>query len=497
MFINRILGCILLGLVSAFPYINWYFTMHFTVCIVSIFVLSKTFIDKFTNYGIFISVVVVAVSMETLYWIQFTKTASLAMVAGTIGLLYSLRNKKDWLITAVCIFLILMSSMIRMESLKSVIPFLGIVFLYEMSDMLKNRKELIMRSITTLCICLLLLLSCYAAGELINKNTPGSDEFYRYNNSRFRLTDYKINNDNFDDANAEAFMVAFWMNNDPEILTLERVEELSERYGADIQPKGLTETAPEYIKWIGKMLTSEAILPVSVFITAYVLLFSKRKFYVVPILCCFFGLEWYLVSIGRYAHHRVDFGILLALSVSLLYLSEIQSSKSDEKRVIIRNVFASLAVVSAIAYLCAAPIGYSRDYLDYYRALRASLIKASSDEEYKYMIHPKVYEVDGDRKIYDIPECDFANRFYFIGGWQHGSNIPGNEESTGGIIGNAWEQCIDSDTIRVIMPSDEGESLMDVVEWYIEEDYGRSVESILVYQDDYVAVFRIVSTNAG
>ena len=141
-FFNRVLGCILKFLVSVFPKVNWFFLMHYSICLVSIFILARTFIERFEKYGLLISLAVVSAAMETLYLVQFTKTASIGCMAGIIGLVFALKeDKKNKGIIGICIGLILFGSMVRYEALLMISPILFFVFLFEFIDVVKGKKE--------------------------------------------------------------------------------------------------------------------------------------------------------------------------------------------------------------------------------------------------------------------------------------------------------------------------------------------------------------------
>ena len=230
-------------------------------------------------------------------------------------------------------------------------------------------------------------------------------------------------------------------------------------------------------------------------VSRIVLIFINHPIiYVIPLVLSFFAVEWYLVITGRYSYHRVSYGILLALFLSLMYLSELSLPDSFSKL----NIFKSKVLICSIVAVCVSIICLSsiKNYMTFKeqcRSLRDSLNIATNESNCKYMIHPLVYDVDVERNIYDVPDHTYGNNFFFMGGWRTGVNIPGVEESSC-ISGNAWQQCVDSQTIRLVVPSYYGEDYMDIIEWYIEEHYNVDVESISIYKDDYTEVFKVVSS---
>ena len=63
-FINRILGIILYQLVSVLPGVNWFFIMHYSICLLSIFILIYVFSDKYKSVSLIVGIIVLSVVIE-------------------------------------------------------------------------------------------------------------------------------------------------------------------------------------------------------------------------------------------------------------------------------------------------------------------------------------------------------------------------------------------------------------------------------------------------
>lgn len=492
-FINRILGCILHFLVSVFPRVNWYFVMHYAVSLTSLFVLSRTLIRKFDLKGIFVSILIVASGMETLFIVQYTKTAALAVIAGAIGLFFSLREKGYKVFKGVCIALIVTGSMMRFESFLMVFPFAGCIGLYELIPVFKSRKEDIRRYLIVMGVTLCLAGACYAGGKIINSSTSGSDEFYKYNEYRTQLSDFPV--DHTDDPSSEALMVANWMNNDPGVITPDRLEELGKAYSVDEKP-----FTPDALKafiggYIPSSLFTEPMILVS-FVTALLYLaFSRRKIWIIPVLGCYVVLEWYLFSMGRAAIHRVDYGMLFALLATMTYLFDFSIPKASDfiRKVVGSGVLPVLAVTGAVI-ICNYSITWHYSNLNNYARMRTEWADAAGNPDYRYMVHPMAPVLDTERNIYDLPYGSFDDGYFYIGGWQEGIAIPGMERMPQhDIDGNPWEECVDSETIRLVFPERCGYQCMNTVSFYIGDKYGKNVTGVLEYQNESFQVFRVVS----
>jgi hypothetical protein len=494
-FLNRILGIILLALVTVIPQINWYFVMHYAVCLTSMFVLSRTLISKFGKNGIFLSAIVTAASVETLYSVQFTKTGAIAAVAGMIGLMYALREeRKNKVFAGLCIGLIIMGSMYRLEALLMVGPFLFVVFLFELIDVIKNQKAKTRVFIAVPAITLCLVLAFYLAGNLINKNTPGSDEFVRYNTYRARLTDYSYEVDSSDSSYSELLMAANWMHNDPEVFTPEKLEELSGKVEVDTNARSGKSTLELFGEYISDALIGEPMLLISLIAAVVILLFSKKKLYVPLLFCCYVFLELYMIKNGRYSLHRVDFGIHYALLMSLIYPADVSMPKINESiKKIINYAVMPFAVIVAVLVAIWFPVNWFKSQKDYQLSCSKWMNDAVSQEGgCQYMVHPKTAATDVTRNIYDLPKEGEPAGCFYMGGWSNGVAIPGLENTSScDIKGNPWEECIDSDTIRIVMPKDRGDYYIKIVSLYIRDHYNVKVTGVMEYQNDGVSVYRI------
>ena len=498
-YIDRVMGHMLYMLISVFPYVNWYFAMHYTTCLLSFFILSRTIIDKFKFKGVFASILIVAAGMETLYTVQYTKTAALAAIAGMIGLLYSAKEEHKWFYKVTSIILILLSCMIRLQAFAMLCPFWAFLGLFELIGLLKDKKETLKRYVVLLCIAVCLVLTVIVADKIIDNNTRGASEFLRYNAARTTITDYPIVVGGSDKDNADLLMVRLWMNNDPEVLTPDRLEELSSKYSRANNVRLFTAEALKtfLIDYIPNNFTREPLLILVFAESGLFLLFSKKRFYVIPLLGIYVILEWYLFSTGRAGFHRVDFGMLFALVASLIYLSEVSlpNVKRSIKEIIRYGVIPIVTLI-CVAIVSPFPILWHSSDIYCKRSVTDSFKKATGNPDYQYMVHTLTIGVDTERNIFDIPSDAYPGRFFYMGGWQEGTTFPGTEASK--VCDNEespWAACVDSDTIRLVIPKANGENIVKTITVYIEKNYGIKSDGILEYMDENTCVYRIVSVN--
>lgn len=492
-FINRILGLILYSLISVFPSINWYFVMHYGTCLISLFVLIYVFNSKFGNVGLLVGLIVMAVVFETLILVQFTKTAAFASIAGGIGLIFSLKHKQSCLLTFTSIWLLIIASMIRMNALLSTGPFLLIVCFFEILEMRKNNIITIKKIIFILLIPVISIVLCYAISNIINANTPGNNEFMQYNHYRSMIQDYDLNQEALDSADSEVFMVANWMNNDPNVFTPTKLESLSNSYSATQSIPDLHVFFTNYINHIFDMILNQHMLIASLLVAVIVLIFgSSNKLYPFILISCFLFLEAYLVYSGRYNIHRVDYAILVALFISILYLCNIRIPILTKVRKEISGIILILLCITSIVYLGIPSLSVYSGIKFGFLSLHSSFKDACYDENAFYFIHPLAYDVDTERNIYDIPDRALQNDYCFMGGWGNGILIPGQNSKEYSET-SMWEQCIDNDNIKLVLPSYASSFYIIDIEWYIKEHYNSDVKGILEYENEYISVYRITS----
>ena len=289
-------------------------------------------------------------------------------------------------------------------------------------------------------------------------------------------------------------MVADWMNNDPEVLTVERVEQLGSEHHPETDYFSMKAPSLYFSRYLPTAMVSEPLLLVSFVGIVLYLALSKRKIYAVPVLVFYAILEWYLFSVGRAGVHRVDYGILFALAASLIFLSDVSMPKiSESMKKMIRFGAVPAAALIGVFVICTYPVSWHITDREYFRSVAVSLKEATDNGGYQYMVHPIALGLNKDRNIYDLPS-DYNDGFFYMGGWQEGIKIPGlSDTSLCEIDGNPWEECVDSDTIRLVFKIQDGEVCIKEIAMYIEKNYGHAVQGILEFQNVDIVVYRVVS----
>lgn len=241
------------------------------------------------------------------------------------------------------------------------------------------------------------------------------------------------------------------------------------------------------------MLLHQHVLIASLLVAVIVFKFgTNNKLYPVFLISCFLILQAYLVYTGRYNVNRVDYGILVSLFISMLYLCNVKIPEYKKVRKELSRIILILILITSIVFLGMPSLSLYTEKKTYYSALQSSFKDACYEEDAFYFIHPLAYDVDTDRNIYDLPDRALQNDYCYMGGWSSGIPIPGQnntEDSDTGI----WEQSIDNDSIKLVLPSYASTFYISDIEWYIKEHYNSNVIGILEYENEYISVYRIVS----
>ena len=291
-------------------------------------------------------------------------------------------------------------------------------------------------------------------------------------------------------------MVSIWMNNDPEVLTVDSMKELYDLHHSEksFTIESLTRLFRDYFP---EVIQTEPMIIIALAEMIFFLIFSKRRLFVFPLFGSYVFLEWYLSSVGRIGLHRVDFGILFTLIVSLMYLSDISLTGSNENlKTIVHYVVVPVFVFAGVFVVCNYSFVWHSSVLDYRKGESRSLKTVTANAEYQYMVHPILLGLDIDRNLYELPDDQFNDDFFIMGGWQEGIAIPGHKSpNQGSIEGNPWNACVDNDNIKLVLPRANGESAINIASEYIRFHYGKKCSGVLDYRDDFVLVYHMISAD--
>ena len=195
LFSNIIYGLFLKQLYKAFPVVSWYFVFQIAICFFSLWAVTYIVLSRNDlPIGIFLSIIFVSFFSDDVYiLVQFTKTAAIATCAGGALILseYWKKNKRNNLVIILGIFLTLVGSMIRFETIYISLVYLFIMFVW---FVFHNRKEIHIVKKTVICVAICVGTVAMAfiikkAGEDIWNKDKAYGEYLQYNTLRASITD--------------------------------------------------------------------------------------------------------------------------------------------------------------------------------------------------------------------------------------------------------------------------------------------------------------------
>lgn len=356
LFSNILLGYLLKGIYSLIPDISFYFIMLLIMGLVSLIIIVWLILKRCrVSVGILASIICLTCFSDDLFiLVQFTKVASVAIAAGGLLFLEAITDKTlshRKLCAASGAALFLLGSMLRLNCIYCVIPFLLIRFIVLAYK--KSFKDILFRFL----MCAVLIGSSYALLG-INNVIWNADPDYRYfvelNEYRYPVTD--VPKPLYDEIRPEMeaigvseidyYMAATWQFTDLSVFTPEKLEKIAGVL-SDYNSKQ-TNTVSRAIDVFGYREYWSYPGVIGIVLLCILLLFTERKPYftiIASVMACA-SLLLYFDYIGR-ALYRVEFSVLFA-AFAVLGVSFAGNEKKIKMR---REVFLFTVFVFMYAVL--------------------------------------------------------------------------------------------------------------------------------------------------
>jgi len=195
-FSNIFYGYALLFLYKIIPQINWYiaiqlFFLYLAVCQLSIVLLA----NKRKNDIIIILAFLFIINLikEIFFAFQFTKTASITIIAGYAWLYNGVSHEKSIKYTLWGVVTLCFGALVRFDCLFLVIPAIGLIIIYDffvIHECGKRKKKLLCRKVSLLFFTTLLCSFLPFCEKLYVWHHDKYAEFMSYNGERAKFNDY-------------------------------------------------------------------------------------------------------------------------------------------------------------------------------------------------------------------------------------------------------------------------------------------------------------------
>lgn len=505
-YMNYILGTLLVALYNFSVAIPWYEILFYIFIFCSLTGITYVFLNrKCTVFSVSILVIFLAFfGFEGYVLLQFTRVASLLTASGMLLILWGIieQPKNTGGIVWFGILLSFLGTLVRFNQALLIIAIMSSIGV----ALILSKKEMVTRVyIKKLGFCLLCVLAVLVAAygtDILNdsKYTGEEWDYYKaFNSARSVILDYGIPGyeeiaeelSEIGISEADLKLLKSWTFEDWDVFSLETMQTLAAlRQPTSISIPTLDHWRYTLVRGVWDIPTFYCFL---LFFLLWILFGKHEKAHIlsvaylcVVILAIYFYLHFFL---NRILQPRVDYGIYLSACLCLMLFMKSEGKWLSKK---IWTPIAALAIIFSFAigdhYLHIRlwnPPFYNQELLD-------SLEVSAADKDHLYMTKTiteanilKPYTAD-KRLFTSHPEPSTGINIYGLGGWN--SRLPLNNQrlSLYGIT-NPIRDMVDNEKVYFVGPD-----YTDLIS-FIEAHYGNEVDVQLVKYIGNTPIYRFVS----
>lgn len=504
-FANIVLGWVLRGLTCVAPFINWYTISHFAMMFASFTLLTYIFLKGPSNRVCLLSVIAVfIIALELYTGIQFTKTSALAVIAGIIGVLYSVKKKRG--LSALTVFsslLAIYGSLLRIESLYLVLILGSAFFVYEVVCLLKNGEKktaITVVVVSAITVVAILGLDFYQRNHY--SKSSELDAFNGFNIERSRVvdvtngvpayTDYKDEYNALGLYEEDYNILNTWIYADTDVFPEDILHQI-----ADFRPQRTPSAMISDLINIGLpfLLQRESFFYIVLVITCGVFLIYGNDRKILPMLLLTpipaYAMMLYL---DRYTQHRVALMLVVGPLFFLLYhMAEKGSIKSESPSNIKTLIVSLLSAFLAVEFILMLVINYNQNTVGFVHEQRrhTEISEIASDESRLYLIPAwEVYWAFYKDITFNPVEDNYLENVYSLTTWEVLSPRY-NAILTSYGLGNPIKDSINNPDVVYIENIDD--SRTEALLAYIRLHYDENAEAELIEQQGEFYTYRIVS----
>ena len=334
MFSNVLLGWILTLFYRIPSNISWYFWGQMLLCLGSYLAITYVLTHSLQpGAAVFTTLVLTAFTARDLYILpQFTKTAIAASMGGLMLLIWAVFHRKGWKLSLLGGILALLGALVRQKAFYIAVAFAGILVLYESIRVLRSEKwnirEILLRAWIPGAVLLAVVFGCGIVDNF--SYTADSDySYYRaFTKTRAQILDYTWLTYEECQQDFEAMglsendynMILGWDFADPEVFSLERMEQVR-----DIIEAHRENQHPTVLEALYMIKARQFYYPITfccVLLGLFCIVADCRKLWA-PAAAAVLALGFliYFYWIGRWVY-RVEFGFLYCAAVLITYFCQ-------------------------------------------------------------------------------------------------------------------------------------------------------------------------------
>lgn len=362
-FINILWGYLLLPFYYLVPQISWYLIAQLALCYCAFTAVTYLMLKRLdTIMGIMLSVLFITFFSDDAYiMVQFTKTAILAVMAGSILFLWALFHdercrKREIAAGAV---LVVAGSLIRYSVIYIAGGFLLLILLVEFVQLFRCGSEGKWRKFVQIAVCGVILIGAVVSAKQIDRyiynSNPEYKYFREYSSARGGIVDkkdygYEACEEEYKElglSENDYVLLRTWNFADPDLYTLEllqKVEKIVNDYQSDMV------IDRDYIKYeLGKRnYWKYSVLWACAILVLLTIIFNKNYWWASLILSA--GAYFYLcyfVATGRIVY-RIEYAVFLGLFLAIVYFWTKKNCRFLQNKLELCNVCGILLLVFCV-----------------------------------------------------------------------------------------------------------------------------------------------------
>lgn len=365
-FINIIWGYLLLPFYYILPKLSWYLIFQLLLCFLSFTAVSYVLLKKLDVMMAFLIsfFFIIIYSNDAYIVVQFTKTAILAVMSGSVIFLHSLFNESKYKKREICIggVLVFLGSLVRFNCIFIAGGFLLVIIVLEFVKLLNKKDVNKRRNLIKIIVSGIVLIGIVTSAKYIDQFIYNSDDSYAYfrefGSVRGDIVDrsnygYEVCKDEYSKigiSENDYKLLRTWNFADPDFYTLKRMKKAQNIIVNYQNSHGLDRDEVKYVLRERNYWAYPSFLS-CVIIVLLSIIFIKR-YWCVSVISAGIGYLYlyYFAASGRIVY-RIEYGVFLCIFMTCIYFWDKKNYRNLEVKTEIKNVCAILLMLLCIFQL--------------------------------------------------------------------------------------------------------------------------------------------------
>lgn len=240
-FVNVIIGYILIPFYKIFPQVSWYFVFQLAVLLVSFTLITYMLLEKNGKaLGSMLTVMLLVFFADDAYiLVQFTKTAAVVVMCASLVFIWSLFEGRKKILIVLSGILCIIGTMYRFSSIYLAGGYLLVVLAAEFWGLYRKEKRWNKKGALIILCGAVLIAGAYLCREINTRIYQSSEqyaEFLDYSRVRTQIVDvadygydaYRQGLEELDVSENDYWLLRRWNFTDPEVFPKEKLKKIGE-----------------------------------------------------------------------------------------------------------------------------------------------------------------------------------------------------------------------------------------------------------------------------